>query len=316
MARHDFAHANGSMCGMDQALRRQLRAVNADRHSGAAELAVRTATALQAWLAQRERPSEAELLEVARQLCRTQPMMAPFRHLANFAALATERPAPAVFLRRQLATFARTVRTGSRRIARQFRAAIATHARIRVVTFSYSSTVLRSLIAARRHIREVCVSLASPENEGRTMALRLAHAGVQTCLTTDVDLPHFLAREPRTLLVVGADQIRERDFVNRAGTGPLVAHCLAHGLRVWVLADTTKLCAKQRMGMQDAAAGWTESLLRGRHRHLRVSREILTASPLAPNVRVLTEHGRLTPAQVARAIARIDVSARLAALLD
>jgi len=299
---------------MDEALRRQLAAIAADRHSGAAELALRTAAALQAWLDRRPHPKQQDLLDVAWRLCRTQSMMAPFRHLANFAALSADAAEPLRYLRGALRTFAWTARNGPRIIARNFRAAAARGPRSSVVTFSYSSTVLRSLIAARRRIETVYVSLASPENEGRTMALRLARAGVKTCLTTDVDLPHFLASEFPVMLVVGADQIRERDFVNRAGTDRLIECSRACSVPAWVLADTTKLCSRKRMGMADLATGWAESVLPKPERNLGAFRRILSASPLARGVRVFTEQGRLTPAQVRRAIAGMNISPRLRGL--
>ncbi len=297
-------------------LLRQLRAVDSDRHSGAAELALRAAEALQAWLQRCPRPVQQDLLDAAWRLCRTQSMMAPFRHLANFVALAADADAPSRYLTNALRAFAWTARHGPRRIARRFRAATSAGPNFTVVTFSYSSTVLRSLIAARRRVRTAYVSLASPENEGRTMAFRLAQAGVNTCLTTDVDLSRFLERTARALLVVGADQVRERDFVNRAGTDHLIRRSQACGVPAWVLADTTKLCSKARMGMGSLSTGWVENLLGKSVKNLRAYREILSPSPLARHVRVLTERDLLTPAQVRRAIAAIDVSARLPRLLD
>jgi len=295
---------------------RQLGAINRDRHSGAAQLALQAADGMRAWLAREPEPTANHLLTLASLLCHTQSMMAPFRRLANLAALAADAADPVRDLTRSLRDFARTAHHGPHRIAQHFRATLANGPRLQVVTFSYSSTVLRSLIAARTRITRAYISLASPENEGRTLALRLARGGVKTCLTTDVDLPKFLESDSRTILVVGADQVRERDFVNRAGTERLVERARACGVKIWVLADTTKLCSRKRMGMGDVQTGWTEALVRRPVHNLQAYREILSASPLAPSVRVLTEHGPLTPAQVRRAIRGMNISPRLRALAD
>ena len=47
---------------MDGLLRRQLDGVARDRRSGAAEIALRAVTALQAWLRRHRQPSEQELV--------------------------------------------------------------------------------------------------------------------------------------------------------------------------------------------------------------------------------------------------------------
>lgn len=242
--------------------------------------------------------------------------MAPCRRLANEVALAADGDRPVAHLRRALRIFEGTARQGSFRIADRFRRILTRGPQVNVVTFSYSSTVLRALVAARRKIRMVYVSLASPENEGRTMALRLARARVNTCLTTDVDLPEFLAHDSAsTRLVLGADQIREKDFVNRAGSEWLVDRCRGNHVPCWVLADTTKFAPRRGMRLEDGMAGWTELLLPRPLNHLRTYRRVLAASPLAAHVRVLTEHGEMTPAQVRRAVGKIAVSPRLHSLL-
>jgi translation initiation factor 2B subunit (eIF-2B alpha/beta/delta family) len=287
-----------------------------DHHSGAAELALRAVRGLQAWLRRHPRPAEMELQQVARLLCRSQPLMAPMRNLANQVALAAATPHPAAALRASLKHFQHIAGSGPSEIARRFRLALARGPRRRIVTYSYSSTVLGALIAARSRIAEVICSEAAPEREGVTMARRLARAGVRTCLTTDTCLPGFLDSRSPMLLVVGADQVRERTFVNRQGTELLVERSRKRSHPCWVLADTTKFIPGRRMGMPATLAGWTAPLLPRPVRNLRAARQVLAPSPLAPNVRVLTEHGWMTPQEVRRAIARITISPRLRALLD
>jgi len=300
---------------VDRLLYAQLAAIDRDRHSGAAELALRAADALAAWQARHKPAARADLLEAARLLCHTQSMMAPLRRLANEAALAAEAGNPGAALTASLGRFRRLVAQGPRNIAGRFRRALGPRRKRIIVTYSYSSTVLRALIAARDRIQEVHCSEASPEREGIALAQKLARAGVRTCLTTDTYLPRVFTGATRRLLVVGADQVRERDFVNRQGTEALLREARRAGQACWVLADTSKFAPRRGLLLGDATAGWEESLLARPEKNLRAFRVVLSACPLEPGVRVLTERGWMTAGRVRREVTRIAVSPRLRELL-
>src|SRR5713226_6328400 len=130
---------------MDRLLRRQLSGVARDRRSGAAELALRAVTALQAWLRRHPRPTEADLHEITRALPRAQPSMAPLLRLANEVALAADSGSPARDLARAAGLFRRLLTTGASRIARRLGRALRDDGYKKVVTYSYSSTVLAAL---------------------------------------------------------------------------------------------------------------------------------------------------------------------------
>src|SRR5712692_6611766 len=120
---------------MDRLLRRQLSGVARDRRSGAAELALRAVTALQAWLRRHPRPTEADLLEITRALLRAQPSMAPLLRLANEVALAADSRSPARDLARAAASFRNLLQNGPRRIARLLGRALRLGPHKQVVTY-------------------------------------------------------------------------------------------------------------------------------------------------------------------------------------
>ncbi|MDD4050761.1 MAG: hypothetical protein PHR28_02525 [candidate division Zixibacteria bacterium] len=90
----------------------------------------------------------------------------------------------------------------------------------RVVTFSQSSLVMRLLLERRNRIDQLLISTAAPNNEGAVAAARYASAGIDVCLSTDAALPGLVRRGD--YILVGADCVTERFFVNKCGTLPLL----------------------------------------------------------------------------------------------
>ena len=302
---------------MDRLLRRPLAAIARDRRSGAAELALRAVTALQTWLRQHPEPSEAELTEIARVLLRAQPSMAPILRLANCVALAADDENPSNALWPAARDMRDVLRTAPRRIARQFAAALRRSRLWDIATYSYSATVVEALRRARSRIRSVRCSESRPSMEGRAMAARLASAGIHVVLETDASL--FSRVQEQDLVVLGADQIGERSFVNKIGTETIVGRATGAGKPVWVLADTTKFLplgislAARRLAAKPQPA-W--EVWRTPPRGVRISNDYFAPTHYRPGVRVLTERGWMTPAEVRRELKKADISRRLKALAD
>jgi translation initiation factor 2B subunit (eIF-2B alpha/beta/delta family) len=299
---------------VDRKLRTELDAIARDDHSGAAELALRATSALQAWLRRHRKLTEAELLEMARALLRAQPSMAPLLRLANEVACAVDAGEPARTLRKATAEFGELLRNAPQRIARHFERALQPSTVI-VATYSYSSTLLHALKYARRRIGFVLCSESRPGNEGRATAREIAAAGIKVILATDVALASRM--DQASVFATGADAILPYGFVNKVGTGVLVLCALKAHTPVWILADTTKFVPKlvasqlwmTRMGKRSevwrqAPAGVTNL------------NPLFEPANLSSAVRVLTERGWMTPNEVRRELRKIRVSPRLRALAD
>lgn len=303
---------------MDRILRRELTAIARDRSSGAAELVGRAATALRQWLERRKRLQEEEILSVAARLLTCQPLMAPMLRIANEVALAADARHAEQALASSLARIRRTLQRSPDRIARLFQREVRRKRIWSVCAYSYSSTVLRAILRARESIRLVTCSEARPALEGRVLASRLAASGMLVRLTTDAELLSDTHRATYQLLVVGADAIRSRFFVNKIGTSVLVRNAQESGVPVWVLSDTLKFCDQpifpaQLKGLGRAAskAVWPSA-----PEGVSVSDLLFDATFYAPNTRILTEKGWMTPGQVRRELRKIAISPRLKQLVD
>lgn len=300
---------------MDRLLRRELAAIAHDHSSGASELTLRAVKAVRLWLRRRIRPTEHDILTVARALFRAQPSMAPFLRLANEVALAADEHDPTAELRRGVKDFAILLRTANRRIAKHFSRRLATAPARVLATYSYSSTVVAALIASRAKLDSVQCSESRPGFEGRRTARKLAGAGIEVLFLTDAAL--MSAVRAAGAVVLGADAVFSRRFINKAGTRALAAHARRAGIPVLLLADSSKLCPEPL-----AAAGLrlrygkASELWRNAPRHVLPSNPYFEYVLLDSGISVITERGTLTPRQVRNAIRNIRISPRLHTICD
>lgn len=299
---------------MDQRLRRDLDAIAADRSSGAAQLAQRASVALQQWVRRHPRISRGELLAVARALPVAQPAMAPLLRLANELALAAEESVPSRYFARSLKRFSSALRAGPPRIARHFRSALRGGDKKIITTYSYSSTVLQAIVAAHSRIWQVICSEGRPGLEGRKTVEQILRRGkgVGACLTTDAALHMFTAHS--RALVVGADSLEEVGFTNKAGTGALVAYALQMGCPVWVLADTSKLLPRAIDAIRADCNGPDAEIWPDAPARLSILNPYFERTRYQLGIRILTENGWRTPAQIRNEIRKLKVSPLLATL--
>jgi translation initiation factor 2B subunit (eIF-2B alpha/beta/delta family) len=299
---------------MSHRLAQQLGRVARDHTSGAAQLALESVRAVEAWLARHPAPSEAELEEVVVRLLRLQSSMAPILRLANEVALAADAPARARALATRLRDFRRCLEHARGRIARHFAAGLEKTQRATAATYSFSSTVIGALAAARPRLASVLVAESRPALEGRITAARLVQAGVPVQYTTDAGLLGMI--HSASLLVVGADAVLSHAFVNKIGTRTAYLAAREAGIPVFVLSDSTKFLPEEL-----AAPFWRPS--EGPHSQVwtRVPRGVTLCSPLfehteLAHVKVITESGMLDPAEVRNAVEAVRLSPRLKRLAD
>jgi translation initiation factor 2B subunit (eIF-2B alpha/beta/delta family) len=299
---------------MPHRLAQQLGGVARDHISGAAQLALEAVQAVEAWRERHPSPSEAELEEVVVRLLRLQSSMAPILRLANEVALAADASGRGSALAARLHGFRRCLERARGRIARQFAGSLDRSARATVATYSFSSTVIGALSAARSRLAGVLVAESRPALEGRITAQRLAEAGVSVHYTTDAGLLGLL--HSARVLVVGADAVLSHAFVNKIGTRTACLAAREAGVPVFVLSDSTKLLPEEL-----AAPFWRPSEGLVSQVWNRAPRGVQVRSPLfehteLSHVRVITEAGALEPSEVRRAVEAVRISPRLKRLAD
>jgi translation initiation factor 2B subunit (eIF-2B alpha/beta/delta family) len=299
---------------MSRRLAQHLARVARDRTSGAAQLAIEAVEAVEAWRRRHPSPSEAELEDVVVRLLRLQSSMAPILRLANEVALAADAASRGPALATGLRRFRSGLESSRRRIASKFAAGLRTFKPVTIATYSYSSTVIGALIAARRRIATVLVAESRPEFEGRVTAEKLSRAGIRVLYTTDAGLLGLM-RTTR-LFVVGADAVLPYAFVNKIGTRTACLAAREAGVTSLVLSDSTKFLPEEL-----AAPFWRPN--EGPHIQLwnRAPAGVSVRNPLfehteLAHVSMITESGMLDPSEVRRAVESVRLSPRLKRLAD
>jgi translation initiation factor eIF-2B subunit delta len=183
-----------------------------------------------------------ELSTLASRLYMAQPAMAPLFHLVNNMLLALESTAVQEELqprvRHAVQTFLEQASLANERLALTTQALLPRGARI--VTFSYSSSILAVLLKAHagRRLSTVCCTESRPILEGQRLARELAKAGIAVEFGVDAVSTTFAKRADVAL--VGADSITTQGVVNKLGTTSLVLACRHAGIPCYVVADRNK----------------------------------------------------------------------------
>lgn len=211
-------------------IRAELRAIAVDNRSGALELTERAARVLQELI---QRQVEKEVLaEAARGIMEAQPSMAP---LIKLGWLATEGGPD------DIEDYLRQAREAPLRIAEVLSPFLRGK---KVITFSFSSTVLEALKEGSP--KEVLCAESRPLCEGIRLATALAEAGIKARIGVDA-LVMGRVREA-DLVVVGADAITSTGVVNKVGTYPLAVMAQREGRPFYVLAGPEKVLPPELEG--------------------------------------------------------------------
>ena len=177
----------------------------------------------------------AELAPLARALCVAQPTMAPIWNAALIALASRDD-------RARFTQFVRRVERAPQALARFAAAAFDTGAPLsprRIVTISSSRSVVTVLEALRKQGPvEIACSESRPALEGRGLASSLAALGVAVTYFSDAALGAALAGAEAVL--VGADAVMPRGFLNKVGTRMLAAAAASAGVPVYVAATRDK----------------------------------------------------------------------------
>ena len=208
-------------------LKSRITALANDRISGASTLRESAIGVL------RESLVVGQVEAAAAALCRAQPSMASIWN-ASLHALAA-RTGPERFER-----FARTIERAPQALVRFGLTLFEADAPpLDIVTLSASGSVVLLIDGLRQRgpVRVSC-SEARPALEGRQLAARLAALGVEVTFFTDAALAEAL--DVADAVLVGADAVGPRDFVNKTGTRVLLAAAGAAGVPAYVAATRDK----------------------------------------------------------------------------
>ncbi len=181
-----------------------------------------------------------------------------------------------------------------------------------IATTTRSSLVERALLHARSAgvPLNVIASESRPMYEGRLLASALAESSVTTWMTTDGALGLLLPQAGA--LWLGADAIREKTFVTKAGTYALLLLARELNLPAYVLAQRAKFlpdrCRRLTLPRLDPDEVWSDA-----PGHVRVVNLPFEEVPLALVRGVRTEGGFLGAREVEDAAGVAQVAPELLA---
>jgi len=264
--------------------------VRNDTMSGASEILVSVLNDLRDQVAGADRLDREDLKMFALSLHRSKPVMAPIFNLSNsILCLIEDSPREKIPSTVLLSLFTRILReeeSSNPSIAelanRQIEAS-------RIITMSYSSTVLSALKAMGKDRKlSVTVAESRPGGEGRRTAKIISSCGVKTELIPDSLVPSR-AKDADAALV-GADAVTTEGVVNKVGTYALALAAMDHEVPAYVLCSWSKLCPMMFEGPGSVERRLGKNLLK--------SSQIFESTPLDYFHGFVTDRGVLRPMDV------------------
>jgi len=306
------------MGGEDSTLQERLRALIEDHLSGASALTRRTAEVLGDAVANSRATTVeavcAEVLDIGARVIGAHPNMAPLVHLVNAAVRAAAEAATSedarLAVRRALERFWREQQDHVRALQERVGDLIPDGAR--VLTHSFSSTVLSAIGAARargRSLSIVCTE-SRPLFEGRTAAEQALALGLSATLIVDAAIGEWAGR--CTLALVGADCVSPEGVTNKIGTRLLALAAREHGIPVYALAESSKFFP---VPLSASRAHSPTEVWETPPAGLTIWNEYFETTPLEAFTGICSESGLLSPEDVRCQIRDLSIDERLWARL-
>ncbi len=228
-------------------IQQQLQTLGEDNVSGAREIADLAAQLLFDLLRSEKKISREKLLSevgsISNSLLDMQPSIGPLYNLTNGLLLLLEKKDPNFHPleagKEWLALFRRRLFRNGEKL-REFALDLIPD-RGAVATYSFSSTVVETLIAAKKKKKnfEVWCSESRPNLEGRRLANQLADAGISVRFGVDAALLGWV--RDAQIFLIGGDAISTQGLLNKLGTESLALSAKDAGVAVYSLADTEKI---------------------------------------------------------------------------
>jgi len=231
-----------------ESLRRAFRRLWSDHRSGSSFLALRAARILHSAVSGRTVIPPHDIRRVARRTAAAFPTMGLLatldERLQRTVSSARVWDEPTLIGTREvLESFLTAIPEARERAAHQFLRAAGK--RRRFLTLSMSGSVIEALteLAKMRRL-EVVVCESRPAFEGRITASRLRKAGCQTTLIHDAAMGSYITEVDA--VVLGADWIDRKGFINKTGSLALSILVDSAGIPLFIIADSLRCPSRPR----------------------------------------------------------------------
>jgi len=290
-----------------------LQEIKEDRTTGAGELVKKGATHVAQYISNfNGEPALLfnELIRISRKLIECQPSMAPFFHLANVILLSAKGRKGLENMKGEMTEaierFVLRLQNSAEQISKIARGLIPE--RSRVLTHSYSSTVLRTLIDAKRAGKqfEVICTESRPICEGFQLAKKLGEANIKIQIQIDAAAPYAI--KDADVVLVGADCLTPLGLVNKVGTYGLAFSAKERRVPFYALCGTEKLLGTEmakgfRILKRDPKEVWPDP-----PKGVEVLNFYFDTTPLSLLTAIITEEGMIPGSEIARRFQKIKVS--------
>ncbi len=228
-----------------------------DKISGASELSMKAikciSTFSRAFEAETSKKYHEGMIAIGKQLIEAQPSMAPLFNSVNRVLLVVEnelkRGVSVKELKSSTKSASEDLLSHSKDAIKNIKKQVADFLedKSKILTHSYSSTVLESLKFAHQEGRdiEVIVTESRPLFEGRRTAKILAENGFKVVLIADMASFHFLNEV--NMILFGTDCICKNGIINKIGTKGLAMAVSHYEIPFYFLSEKSKFLPSNYM---------------------------------------------------------------------
>lgn len=234
---------------------RMVSEVTEDLLSGAAELALRAVNIFRYALGEQSEDSrtpqdiKAELSLISRKLIKGHPAMAPIFNLCNVVLSSADNASSVDQMRaavgKTLDEFETRLCESASKIA-ESAVSLIPYGEL-VFAYSFSSTVISSLLNARSNLRSfrVICTESRPSMEGRKLAGVLASSGIEVVHSFDSAMGLFLPS--CRVAFMGVDAVARPGLVNKVGSWLLALACRELNIPLYALTGTEKFVTDDQL---------------------------------------------------------------------
>lgn len=296
-----------------------IRAIKEDNISGASLISRKAAKTISIFAQQTKAKTTqtyySSLLRIGKELISAQPDMASIFNLVNSVIVAVEEKKNRLTLkqlnkmvRKKAGEFQKDLLESLENMAEMGQTLIFNGCTI--LTYSFSGGVFSILKKAKEKGKrfEVIVSESRPAFEGRKLALSLGKLGIPVTLVTDVALSLYVKESD--LILVGADCISEKSFVNKVGTYGLSLLADEFGIPFYVASDRTKFISKKWRKSPKHLTD-PEEVLSRKLKNVKAENQYFEEIPLLYCKKIITPDGFISPAQIPAEIRKTKISRKL-----
>lgn len=228
---------------LPRSIQKSLEQIRLDNTSGSVELAKKSAEILILLVEKTDIPPQ--INSAAHLLVKAQPTMASIFNLVNNLMINIDKnkiQLPKKIVYNYCKKFLQDIETSDKSISKQATKLIKNNTTI--ITHSYSSTVLNTLLFAKKSGKKFSVicTESRPKNEGIKLAKQLGKNKIKVKLIVDSAVFSFIP--DADMILFGGDALTETGLINKIGTKGIAMTATLHNKPIYALCSTIKFLPK------------------------------------------------------------------------